>query len=162
VTNVYDATFKKGKETLGLNADWNMKIYVETIEGTTELAADLTFTKMIADASILIDGYNVSGNFTELKVSDITVNSCAFGSLSAFILKTEINVGLAIAAAPINKALSSLVIPETILEVFTLSDLVIDYYDGFLFCGATPTFIAPKMTIERMLGYVIHDLFTVE
>jgi len=111
VTNVYGATFTEGKETVGLNADWNMKIYVDTVNGTTDLAADLTFTKMIADASILIDGYNVTGNFTKLKVSQIAVNSCGFGTISTFKLKMEINVGLAIAAVPINKALSSLVIP---------------------------------------------------
>ena len=163
VTDVYDATFLEGKETVGLNADWNMKIYVDTVNGTTDLAADLTFTKMIADASILIDGYNVTGNFTKLKVSTITVNSCAFGTISTFKLKMEINVGLAVAAVPINKALSSLVIPETVLGVFTLSDLVIDYYDGFLFGGATPTFIAPtEYTIEKMLGLMIHEAFLTE
>ena len=163
MTDVYDATFLAGKETVGLNADWNMKIYVDTVNGTTDLAADLTFTKMIADASILIDGYNVTGNFTKLKVSTITVNSCAFGTISTFKLKMEINVGLAVAAVPINKALSSLVIPETVLGVFTLSDLVIDYYDGFLFGGATPTFIAPtEYTIEKMLRSVIHEAFLTE
>jgi len=159
VLNVYGATFEQGKETVGLNADWNMKFYVDTVDGTTDLAVDITFTKMIADASILIDGYNVSGNFTQLKISDLTVNSCAFGNISAFIKKMEINAGLAVATGPINKALSSLVVPKTVLGVFTLSDLVIQYYDGFLFCGATPTFIKPKMTIESMFGHVIHEIF---
>ena len=72
----------------------------------------------------------------------------------------ELNVGLAIAAVPINNALSSLVIPENVLGVFTLSDLVIDYYDGYLFGGATPTFIAPALTIERLLHDISHSMFT--
>jgi len=111
VTNVYGFVVTEGKETLGLNADVNMKFYVDKVDGTQELAVDLSLEKMIADASILIDGYNVNGNFTKLKVSTINVNSCSFGTISTFKLKMELNVGLAVAAEPINKKLNTLVIP---------------------------------------------------
>merc|ERR1711920_267297 len=75
---------------------------------------------------------------------EIEVKTCSFGTLSTFKLKMELNVGLAVAAGPINKKLSALVIPSNILGIFELSDLVVGYYDGFLMAGATPTFLAPK------------------
>ena len=143
ITNLYDFTVTAGDEQVALNGDLRFQFYVDTIDGAKDLAVDLSLDKMIMEASILIDGFNVNGNFTKLKVQNVVVNTCSFGKLSTFKLKMELNVGLAVAAGPINKKLSGLVIPSEVLGIFELSDLVIDYYDGFLMAGATPTFIAP-------------------
>ena len=42
VTDIYNFVVTEGKETVGLNADVNMKFYVDTVDGTTDLAVDLT------------------------------------------------------------------------------------------------------------------------
>ena len=150
LTNVYGFTVTAGDQEVSMNADLSLQFYVETTNGTTELAVDLTLGSLIADATILIDGFNVTGNFTKLKVQNLVVNSCAFGKISTFQLKLELNVALAVAAGPLNKALNTLVIPDNVLGIFQLSDLVIDYYDGFLFAGATPTFLAPTITMDDL------------
>ena len=120
-----------------------LRFYVDTVNATTELAVDMSLNKMIADATILVDGFNISGNFTKLKVQNVLINSCKFGEPSTFKIKMELNVALAVAAEPINKKLSTLVIPSSVLGIFELSDLYLGYYDGFLFAGATPTFLPP-------------------
>ena len=148
LTDLGDFTVTAGKKEVSMNAALRLQFYVQTTNGTDELAVDLDLSQIIADATILIDGFNVTGNFTKLKVQNLAVNYCSFGKISTFQLKIELNVGLAVAAGPLNKALNTLVIPETVLGVFQLSDLFIDYYDGFLFAGATPTFLPPTPTIN--------------
>ena len=128
-----------------------MRFYVDTVNATTELAVDISLSKIIADATILVDGFNITGNFTKLKVQTLAVNSCSFGKIGTFQLKIELNVGLAVVAGPLNKALNTLVIPDNVMGIFQLSDLVIDYYDGFLFAGATPTFLPQSLTIEDLI-----------
>lgn len=145
-----------------MNGDMRMAFYVETAAGATELAVDLNLNKMDVEATILVDGFNITGNFTKLKVMNVVVNSCAFGTVSTFKVKMEINVGLAVAAEPINKKLNTLVIPQEVLGVFSLSDLVIGYYDGYLFGGATPTFLQPAMTLENYLQTAVHTAFITE
>ena len=95
-----------------MNGDMTLRFYVDTVNGTTDLAVDLSLNKLIADATILVDGFNVTGNFTKLKVGNVLVNSCSFGTIGTFKLKMELNVALAVAAGPINTKLSTLVIPS--------------------------------------------------
>lgn len=159
VTNLYNFAVTEGDETVALNGDARIKFYVDKTDGTTDLAADISLSKLIMEATILIDGYNITGNFTKLKVQNLVVNECAFGTISVFKLKMEINVGLAVAAEPINKKLSALVVPETVLGYFKLSDLVIGYHDGYLSGGATPTFLPPAMTLEDLLMTTVHEVF---
>ena len=148
LTDLGGFTVTAGKKEVSMNAALRLQFFVETTNGTTDLAVDLDLSQIVADATILIDGFNVTGNFTKLKVQNLAVNYCSFGKISTFQLKIELNVGLAVAAGPLNKALNTLVIPDNVLGIFQLSDLVIDYYDGFLFAGATPTFLPPTPTIN--------------
>ena len=137
-----------------------MRFYVDTVNATTELAVDISLNKLIADATILVEGFNVTGNFTKLKVQNVLVNACTFGKLSTFKIKMELNVAMAVAAGPINKKLSTLVIPQTVLGIFELSDLYLGYYDGFLFAGATPTFLPPTISFEQFVGNIARGVAT--
>ena len=134
----------KGKEQVSLNGAIDLKFFVDTADGASELAVDLSLTKLYMEASILIDGYNVTGSFTKLQARTIKVNDCAFGDLSAFKVKVELNVGMSMATDPINEKIAAFVIPSHLYGLFELSDLRVGYFDGFLMAGATPTFLVPK------------------
>ena len=118
LTHLDGFTVTAGNQEVSMEAGARLQFYVETTNGTTDLAVDLDLSKIVADATILIDGFNVTGNFTKLKVQTLAVNSCSFGKISTFQLKLELNVGLAVAAGPLNKALNTLVIPDNVMGIF--------------------------------------------
>lgn len=88
---------------------------------------------------------NVTANITELNIDKIVVNSCAFGRLSAFTLKHELDIAFKVLTPLVNKKLEdqTITVPSNIGGIFELSDLYVEYYDQYLYGGATPTFIAP-------------------
>lgn len=129
-----------------LYADVDLKFWVETGVNGTQMAVDLSLTDFEFQASILIvNETQISCDITQLKVKNVVVNSCAFGTIGTFKLKLGLNVGLAVAASSISKKIDSLQIPETLFGYFELSDLIIAYYDGYIGVGITPTFIAPPL-----------------
>ena len=80
-----------------------------------------------------------------LKVKNIKVNSCSFGTIGTFKLKMGLNVALAVAATTIEQKVGNVTVPTNIANYVTLSDFAIKYYDGYLGVGATPTVIAPPL-----------------
>ena len=64
-------------------------------------------------------------------------------------LKLEFNTASRILVPVLNEWLQKyeIPIPSNILGIFTLSDLVLTYMDGYLAAGATPTFINPTSMI---------------
>ena len=80
-----------------------------------------------------------------LKVKNLKVNSCSFGTIGTFKLKMGLNVALAVAATTIEQKVGNVTVPTNIANYVTLSDFAIKYYDGYLGVGATPTVIAPPL-----------------
>jgi len=81
----------------------------------------------------------------------VTVNSCAFGNLSALKLKLELNKGFKIARPIINDKLAAMTItvPSNIAGVFELHNLTLSYYDNYLYAGATPVFLPPATVASK-------------
>ena len=84
LTHLDGFTVTAGNQEVSMEAGARLQFYVETTNGTTDLAVDLDLSKIVADATILIDGFNVTGNFTKLKVQTLAVNSCSFGKIGTF------------------------------------------------------------------------------
>lgn len=89
---------------------------------------------------------SVSIQIAEVKSSNLVIDSCSFGKLSAVTLKIELNNFLKIFMPHINTYLNKvpIVIPSNIAGLFELSDLTIEYFDNYIYAGATPTFIPPS------------------
>jgi len=66
------------------------------------------------------------------------------------LLKKELNNFLRLYMSHINSSLSHhpITIPSNIGGIFELSNLTIEYFDSYIYAGATPTFIPPSKTIE--------------
>jgi len=88
------------------------------------------------DLSVQID------NFTS---SNLLIDSCTFGNLSALKLKLELNNFLRYYLPHINTWLGThpLALPSNIAGIFELSNLTLGYFDSYLYAGATPTFLPP-------------------
>ena len=93
---------------------------------------------------------------TSFLVKTVQVVSSTLGSLSAFKLKMEFNTASKYLVHSLNAFLAKyqVPIPSNIFGIFTLSDLFLQYNDGFIYAGATPTFIAPSPTVVEPLGLV--------
>ena len=153
---------------LTLHGGIDVKFWVETDNGT-ELAADIAITDFEFQGIIELEApFNLSTNITKLKVNSLKVNTCTFGKISAFQLKLELNVGLAVAAPVLAKKIDSIQLPTNLTSHVKFSDLIIKYYDGFLGVGATPTFVPPplppapenaypgyKVCVENKAGFVL-------
>ena len=73
------------------------------------------------------------------------MNTCTFGSINPLTLKIELNTISTIAVKSLNQFLKKyeVPIPQDIFGIFKLSDIFLNYADGYIFAGATPTFEAP-------------------
>ena len=143
--SIHDFAVAADKEDLTLFGDIDLKFWVESVNGT-ELAVDISITNFEFQGSVMIvNETELQANITMLKVKNIAVNSCAFGTIGTFKLKMGLNVALAVAAPAIAKKIDSFTIPSSILGYFEISDIIIAYYDGYLGVGATPTFIPPPL-----------------
>ncbi len=89
---------------------------------------------------------SVSIQISEVKSTNLVVDSCSFGKLSAVTLKLELNNFLKIYMPHINSYLNTVPInvPSNIAGIFELSDLTLEYFDNYVYMGATPTFIPPS------------------
>jgi hypothetical protein len=82
----------------------------------------------------------------QVKSADLAVDYCSFGTLSAIKLKLELNNFLRLYMGHINSWLDTLpiTIPSHIGNLFVLSDLTIEYFNDYIYAGATPTFIGSQ------------------
>jgi len=114
--------------------------------GTTELAVEMNLVDIKFNGGINLVGNNATAEITKFLVDKITVPTSTIGKLSPFKLKLEFNTVSKIAIPELNKFISkySVPLPTNIAGIFLLSDVFLKYMDGYLFAGATPTFIAPS------------------
>lgn len=86
----------------------------------------------------------------QVKSSNVSIPFCSWGSLNALKLKIELNNFLLLEMNHINNWLDTMpiTIPSQVGGLFLLSDLTIEYFDNYIYAGATPTFIAPASFIQ--------------
>ena len=132
----------------------DMQFWVEKNDTTTELAAELNLNDIDFDFSALITDMNITFNITKINIDSVNVVSDTFGKLSALTLKLKLNNGFRIMLPLLNAFISKfhLAFPSDIFGIFQLSDLVLEYFDGYIYAGATPTFLPPT------LEYGMNDL----
>ena len=131
--------------TLGLD------FYVagNTTNPTTQ-AASITLQDTDFAFTALINNMTLAMQISTINVDKVKVNSCAFGKLNAVILKTKLNTAFLVVRPIVNSILAShdINIPTHLGKYFILSDLVLGYYNGFLFIGLTPTFVGPSASTK--------------
>jgi len=76
-------------------------------------------------------------------IDAIDVVTTNVGRVSTKLLVTTLNTGFRVVIPLVNDFLQQyeVVIPSEILGLISLSDLYLEYYDGYAYFGATPTFI---------------------
>ena len=111
-----------------------------------DLALDLSVVDLKFEASILINGFNLTGNITKIRIDKLVQNSCTFGDIPVATAKIALNTAFRIATPLFNNFIEKyrVTIPNNIFGIFELSDLVLQYNDGFIYAGATPTFLPPS------------------
>jgi hypothetical protein len=116
---------------------------VHSAPGITENATTLTIVNTNFSYSAIIDDLDIAINIAKVNVENIIVNSCAFGSLSAVKLRLEINNGFRLALKFINPFLAQhpVPFPGNIIPIFQMHNLVLDYYDDYVFAGMDVTFL---------------------
>jgi len=123
-----------------------MEYWVNKADGTRELAADVTLKTIQFKGSLVIDDMLISARVDTLNIGSIKQNACTFGSINALALKISLNNVFRLLIPKLNGYLSTkqLEVPHNIAGIFELSDLTLGYYDGYIYAGATPTFLPPN------------------
>ena len=124
----------------------DLQFWVEKADSTKELACELSLSDMDFDFSALVTDMNITLNITKINIDKVDIVSDTFGKLSALTLKLKLNNGFRIMLPLLNVFLSkfNISIPSNIFGIFELSNLNLDYFDGYIYAGATPTFLAPS------------------
>ena len=113
-------------------------------DGSTEKAIQATLSQSKFGFTAQADNMAISVQINNFSSSNLVVDSCTFGNLSALKLKLELNNFIRYYLPHINTWLGGhpIVLPSNIAGVFELSNLTLGYFDNYLYAGATPTFIA--------------------
>ena len=131
---------------MGGVASLTLEFWVETADGTKEMAADLTLENIAFQFTALIDNMNVTLNVDKINIDSVDVLSDTFGRLNALTIKVKLNNGFRLGLPIMNAILAKhlIPIPSNIGGLFMLSDAVLGYHDNYIYVGATPTFIGPS------------------
>ena len=135
----------------------NLQFWVEKTDSTKELACELNLSDVDFDFSALVTDMNITLNITKINIDKVDIVSDTFGKLSALTLKLKLNNGFRIMIPLLNVFLSkfNVSIPSNIFGIFELSNLNLDYFDGYIYAGATPTFLPPS--VENPTDLFIQD-----
>jgi hypothetical protein len=131
-------------QMIGALATIDIQFWVETDLGD-ELALDVSMDDLQMNLTFTITDLDVALQLISFHVDSISVVESNVGRVSTVILVTTINAGLIVLVNLANKFLAQydVQVPSEILGLFTLSDLNLEYFDGFTYFGLTPTFLPP-------------------
>jgi hypothetical protein len=140
------------------NVDLTMQFYVETATGL-EYAAEVTLTNANFGYTLVIDNMQIMIALDEIKSTDVKIDYCSWGTFSTIIFKTKLNLVFQTFKVWINQKLAgrSLTFPSNIMGIFELSNLNVIYYNDYLYCGATPTFIGTASQAFALHHYLTED-----
>ena len=141
-TQLHDFTSSSANQDVTVLGTANLQFWPR-FNSTTELAVEIDLVDVTFTGGIAISGYNATANVSTFLVNKIVVDSSTIGSISAIKLKLEINTVSRLLVPTLNNYLQNYVlhIPQNILGVFQLSDIFLKYHDGYIYAGATPTFL---------------------
>lgn len=115
------------------------------------MAASLRLVDTDFAFSALINDMTLAISIQKVNVDSVTILSCTFGKLSALTIKVELNNFFRLFMPQLNNFLAkkTITFPSEFFGIFKLTNLTLDYYDHYIFAGATPLFIAPSKKIEE-------------
>jgi hypothetical protein len=135
-----------------INALATMTIEFWALSSTgPSLATSMTLVDTAIGFGIIVNNMTMEFQLGTTNVDKVVVNSCSFGKLSALLMKTELNNFFRLFTPTINKDLAAhtFTVPSNVGGIFILSNLVISYYDNYIYFGMTPTFITPALAVEE-------------
>jgi len=143
-TRLHSFTSSEANQDVSVYGTVNLQFWPR-FNGTTEKAVDIDLVDIHFIGGIAINGYNATANITTFLVDKINVVDSTIGRISTTKIKLEINTASRLLVPALNGYLQKYVvpIPKNILGVFTISDIFLNYRDGYIYAGATPTFIPP-------------------
>jgi len=119
---------------------------------TMTKAAQVTLKDTKLGFTAIVTNMNVSIAVQQIKSTTIQIDYCAWGTISAITFKLKLNLIFTTFKVIINQWLGEkdIVVPSNIAGLFILSDLYIEYYNDYIYAGATPTFIGEPATAAAM------------
>ena len=152
-TDLSDFTSSAADQDVTAYGSVNLQFYPRVNNTTkTELAVELDVVDIKFTGGIAINNFMASANITTFLVDKINIPVSTIGRISAAALKLKFNTASRVVVPILNNKLQAyeIPIPSNIFGIFTLSNLFLTYADGYIFAGATPTFIGEQPTTPQL------------
>ena len=148
-TDLHGFTSSEADQDVTVYGTVNLQFWPR-FNGTTELAVEMNLVDIIFTGGIAVNNFIATAEISKFLVDKVNIVTSTIGNISAIKMKIEINTVSKLLVPEVNKFVSKyqVPIPQDILNIFILTDLFLEYKDGYIFGGATPTFLAPSAEEE--------------
>ena len=123
-----------------------LQFWVEKTDGTKEMAVAMRLIDTAFGFTALINNMSIGVSIDKVNINSVNILSCTFGKLSALTIKVELNNFFRIFTPSLNNFLAKhkVTFPSHFFGIFELTNLTLDYYDSYIYAGATPLFLGAR------------------
>lgn len=149
-----DFRSKYAKDYMIASSTVNVRFWVEMEDGHEELAVDLNLYNITNKIALTVDPeFNLRASLREFRLHGVEVAHSAIGLLNPNTIRLKLNTVNSVVTTLANLMLEhfSVPIPRNIAGLFELDNLNIEYFDGYIYAGATPLFKPQPFDFQQLI-----------
>ena len=110
---------------------------------------DMNLYNITNKVTLTVEDFAFNAFVREFRLHGVEITHSTIGMLNPNTIRLKLNTVNQVIVTLTNVILQSwqLPVPNDFFGIFQLSDLVLEYFDGYVYAGATPTFPLSEMDI---------------
>lgn len=143
-----DFRSKFAKDYMIATATVNVRFWVVQDNNQEELAVEMNLYNITNKVSVIVNDFKVQLACREFRLHGVEVTHSAIGLLNPNTIRLKLNTVNSVIVTLTNIILQSFEVklPTTLGGLFNLSALHLEFFDGYIYAGATPTYLPQPMT----------------
>lgn len=137
-----DFRSKFAKDYMIATATVNVRFWVTRENNIDELAVEMNLYNITNKVSLIVNDFRAKVAIREFRLHGVEVTHSALGLLNPNTIRLKLNTVNSVIVTLGNIILQNfeVALPRSLAGMFTLNDLNLEYFDGYIYAGVTPSF----------------------